>query len=142
MDIVFSSYIHFDPQRQMFFVDLILISILCPSIVNPNFSRTIHQWTNSVIAGNGTTLNDVYLTKGIASCGRGAPSRHGMLRRDYFDMLMMSPIGPKPLQLTWTPERIRYVHFAYPNVPIPGVSRGFTCQSEQQRARVMAAFAG
>ncbi len=142
MDELFGPHFHFDPQRQVFFVDLMLIFVICPSTSNPNnFARTITNWINSVI-GVDCTLNDVYLPKGITSGNRGTPSRHGMLRRDYFDILMMSAVGPKLLKLTWTTARIRYINLSYPNVPIPGVSAGFPCQYEHERARMLAAFPG
>lgn len=144
MDLI-NPYLHFDSGRNSEFVDLSLITLMCPTPTNPNFARTITTWLKTVIPENcpDSLFEDIYLPKGVVESEDRVPqlSRHSMLRRDYFDLLICGsgPQALKQLKLSWTPSRVRYVQFAYPTFPIPGISQGNPCRSDQQRQQIMTA---
>jgi hypothetical protein len=66
--------------------------------------------------GDGCSMDDVW----VANFHDGKP----LIRRDYFDHLIMSATNSF---VTWTPDRIRYIRHFYPNFPIPGVFPGSPC---------------
>ena len=110
------------------FVDISILSTICPLFFNqPHLSEKIRSCIKSITADTLITAEDVYRPFGMRT--RKNNTRNSLLRRDIFDLMMIS--GPSKV-LTWTRERLAYVRFFYPNVPIPGSSRGLPCADTAQ----------
>jgi hypothetical protein len=132
-----APHIFYDPVKNAEFIETrFLCSIISHPgyrIENTNAARTLKLALAGLTEGftRGDPWDSVYLKSGIA--GR---TPHALLRRDYFDLLVLTASATTTWKLIWTPARICYIAHFYPSHPIPGVTRGLSCKTLDQHDRV------